>query len=82
MRTVHYYREIRMEVVMDEMKGAKVHIFESGSKSSVAKTFRWRFAYLPVILAKAKNFVDYQLLNNGTILKQNVKNEKTKLQSD
>lgn len=82
MRTVHYYREIRMEIVMQDMKGAKIHVFESGSDSRVAKTFRWHYAYVPTIRAKAKKFIDEQLSKYQIVLKQNVKNEKIKLQSD
>lgn len=82
MRTVHFYREIRMEIVMNEMKGAKIHVFESGSDSRVAKTFRYNFAYVPTLRAKAKEFIDQQLSKYKIVLKQNVKNEKIKLQSD
>jgi hypothetical protein len=59
-----------MDIVMEEMKGAKIHIFESGSDSKVAKTFRWNFADVPVLRSKAKKFIDEQLAEVGIVLKR------------
>lgn len=70
MRTIHYYRGHRMDIVMEEMKGAKIHIFEYGSDSKVAKTFRWIFADVPVLRKKAKEYIDKELADNGEVRKK------------
>jgi len=64
-----------MEIVMEPMKGAKIHIFESGSDSRVAKTFRWIYADVPVLRKKAKEYIDKELAETGFIKKRKKPNK-------
>jgi hypothetical protein len=54
---------------MEDMKGAKIHIFESESETKVAKTFRYHFAHVSVLKQKAKEYIDKQLSEFGIVTK-------------
>jgi hypothetical protein len=69
MRTAHWYKGIRMEIVMEEMKGAKIHVFETGSDSKVAFSLRYNFQYPPHLLKRAKEKIDKMLIEHGDIRK-------------
>ena len=69
MISTYNYRGHHMKVVMRDMSGAKVHIFETGSVTRVARTFRWNFAEISEIKNKAHEYIDNQLKENGEVCK-------------